>query len=195
MFSKEFSQSIIVFIFSTLLVASFSLLVWVVPNILTSQQEQNNTSKKLNALQLAGRDVYISEGCHVCHTQMVRPLDPEIRRYGDASKESDDRYEFPNLWGSKRTGPDLDNISRKYSDKWHELHLKNPQAIVPRSIMPPYPWLFTDILSGKMMAAKMTALKRLGVPYSEHEIAQARLEVQGHSKGEALIAYLQSLGE
>jgi cytochrome c oxidase cbb3-type subunit 2 len=125
---------------------------------------------------------------------MVRPLEPEIKRNGRANQESDDIYEFPNLWGSKRTGPDLTNLGRKYSDQWHAIHLIDPRRVVPTSIMPAYPWLFEQVLSGDTITGKMQTLKALGVPYSEDEIANARLEVRGKTKGEALIRYLQSLG-
>jgi cytochrome c oxidase cbb3-type subunit 2 len=125
---------------------------------------------------------------------MVRPLEPEIKRNGRANQESDDIYEFPNLWGSKRTGPDLTNLGRKYSDQWHAIHLIDPRRVVPTSIMPAYPWLFEQVLSGDTITGKMQTLRALGVPYSDDEIANARLEVRGKTKGEALIRYLQSLG-
>ena len=193
--SKDFTHSVLILILSTLAVASFSLLVWVVPNVLrTTDIAKGSLAIPLTPLELAGRDIYISEGCHVCHTQMVRPLEPEIKRNGRPNKESDDIYEFPNLWGSKRTGPDLTNLSRKYSDQWHVLHLINPRQVVPTSIMPSYPWLFEQSLSGNTIAAKMVTLRTLGVPYTDQEIAEARLQVKGKTKGEALIRYLQSLG-
>jgi cytochrome c oxidase cbb3-type subunit 2 len=193
--SKDFTHSVLILILSTLAVASFSLLVWVVPNVLrTADIAKGSLAIPLTPIELAGRDIYISEGCHVCHTQMVRPIEPEIKRNGRPNKESDDIYEFPNLWGSKRTGPDLTNLGRKYSDQWHVLHLINPRQVVPTSIMPSYPWLFEQPLSGNTIADKMTTLRALGVPYTDQEIAEARLKVKGRTKGEALIRYLQSLG-
>ncbi|CAH1525407.1 Cytochrome c oxidase subunit CcoO [Vibrio jasicida] len=194
--SKDFTHSVVILIITTVVVASFSLAVWVVPNILrTDDIAKGSLAKPLTAIELAGRDIYISEGCHVCHTQMVRPLEPETKRNGRANKESDDIYEFPNLWGSKRTGPDLTNLGRKYSDQWHVLHLIAPRQVIPTSIMPAYPWLFEQTLSGDAIGDKMETLRILGVPYTDQEISDARLQVRGKTKGEALIRYLQSLGQ
>lgn len=194
--SKDFTHSVVILIITTVVVASFSLAVWVVPNILrTDDIAKGSLAKPLTAIELAGRDIYISEGCHVCHTQMVRPLEPETKRNGRANKESDDIYEFPNLWGSKRTGPDLTNLGRKYSDQWHVLHLIDPRQVIPTSIMPAYPWLFEQTLSGDSIGDKMETLRILGVPYTDQEISDARLQVRGKTKGEALIRYLQSLGQ
>lgn len=193
--NADFTKSLVILIVSTAVVASFSILVWVLPNLLrTTELVQQSRAKPLTAIEVAGRDIYISEGCHVCHTQMVRPLEPEVKRNGRANQESDDIYEFPNLWGSKRTGPDLTNLGRKYSDQWHTIHLIDPRRVVPTSIMPAYPWLFEQVLSGDSIAGKMQTLRTLGVPYSDDQIANARLEVRGKTKGEALIRYLQSLG-
>ncbi|MGF1788216.1 cbb3-type cytochrome c oxidase subunit II [Photobacterium swingsii] len=194
--SKDFTHSVVILIITTLVVASFSLVVWVVPSIVRGDDiAKGSLAKPFTAIELAGRDIYISEGCHVCHTQMVRPLDPEVKRNGRPNQESDDIYEFPNLWGSKRTGPDLTNLGRKYSDQWHVLHLVDPRQVVPTSIMPAYPWLFEQTLSGDDISAKMTTLRTLGVPYTDEEIGDARLQVRGKTKGEALIQYLQSLGK
>ncbi|MEZ9899824.1 cbb3-type cytochrome c oxidase subunit II [Vibrio breoganii] len=193
--SKDFTQSVVILIIATIVVASFSILVLIVPNIVRGPElAANSMAKPLTAVEVAGRDIYISEGCHVCHTQMVRPLEPEVKRNGRANQEPDDIYEFPNLWGSKRTGPDLTNLGRKYSDQWHVLHLVNPRDVIPTSIMPSYPWLFEQKLSGDDITDKMLTLRTLGVPYSEDEIANARLQVRGKTKGEVLIRYLQSLG-
>ncbi|WP_211918841.1 cbb3-type cytochrome c oxidase subunit II [Vibrio sp. B1REV9] len=196
MMSKDFTHSVVILIITTVAVASFSLAVWVVPNILrTDDIAKGSLAKPLTAIELAGRDIYISEGCHVCHTQMVRPLDPEVKRNGRPNLESDDIYEFPNLWGSKRTGPDLTNLGRKYSDQWHVMHLVDPRQVIPTSIMPAYPWLFEQTLSGDAIGDKMETLRFLGVPYTDQEISDARLQVRGRTKGEALIRYLQSLGQ
>ncbi|MFC0058700.1 cbb3-type cytochrome c oxidase subunit II [Vibrio inusitatus] len=195
MMSKDFTQSVVILIIATIVVASFSILVLIVPNIVRGPEiAANSMAKPLTAVEVAGRDIYISEGCHVCHTQMVRPLEPEVKRNGRANQEPDDIYEFPNLWGSKRTGPDLTNLGRKYSDQWHVLHLVNPRDVIPTSIMPSYPWLFEQKLSGDDITGKMLTLRTLGVPYSEDDIANARLQVRGKTKGEVLIRYLQSLG-
>ncbi|YCO02288.1 cbb3-type cytochrome c oxidase subunit II [Vibrio sp. VNB-15] len=196
MMSKDFAHSVVILILTTVVVASFSLAVWVVPNILrTDDIAKGSMAIPLTPIELAGRDIYISEGCHVCHTQMVRPLDPEVKRNGRPNQESDDIYEFPNLWGSKRTGPDLTNLGRKYSDQWHVLHLIDPRQVIPTSIMPAYPWLFEQTLSGDAIGDKMETLRTLGVPYTDQEISDARLQVRGKTKGEALIRYLQSLGQ
>lgn len=195
MFNKDFTQSVFILIISTVIVASISFLVWVLPAFFYQDKLiAESSAKPLTALEVEGRDIYISEGCHTCHTMMVRPLDAEIKRYGRYNRESDDIYEFPNLWGSKRTGPDLTNLGRKYSDQWHAIHLNNPRDVVPTSIMPAYPWLFEYVLDGEDAEAKLKALRILGVPYNDREIQQARLTVKGHTKAEALIAYLQSLG-
>ena len=196
MMSKDFTHSIVILILTTVVVASFSLLVWVVPSIVRGDDiAKGSLAMPLTPLELAGRDIYISEGCHVCHTQMVRPLEPEVKRNGRPNKEADDIYEFPNLWGSKRTGPDLTNLGRKYSDQWHVIHLIDPRKVVPTSIMPAYPWLFEQTLSGDDISDKMETLRILGVPYTDQEIGDARLQVRGKTKGEALIRYLQSLGK
>ncbi|WP_061017234.1 cbb3-type cytochrome c oxidase subunit II [Vibrio splendidus] len=196
MMSKDFTHSIVILILTTVVVASFSLLVWVVPSIVRGDDiAKGSLAMPLTPIELAGRDIYISEGCHVCHTQMVRPLEPEVKRNGRPNQEADDIYEFPNLWGSKRTGPDLTNLGRKYSDQWHVIHLIDPRKVVPTSIMPSYPWLFEQTLTGDDISAKMDVLRTLGVPYTDQEIGDARLQVRGKTKGEALIRYLQSLGK
>ncbi|OED74854.1 cytochrome oxidase [Vibrio splendidus ZS-139] len=196
MMSKDFTHSIVILILTTVVVASFSLLVWVVPSIVRGDDiAKGSLAMPLTPIELAGRDIYISEGCHVCHTQMVRPLEPEVKRNGRPNKEADDIYEFPNLWGSKRTGPDLTNLGRKYSDQWHVIHLIDPRKVIPTSIMPSYPWLFEQTLTGDDVSAKMEVLRTLGVPYTDQEIGDARLQVRGKTKGEALIRYLQSLGK
>ncbi|MCK8085314.1 cbb3-type cytochrome c oxidase subunit II [Vibrio sp. 1CM8B] len=196
MMSKDFTHSIVILILTTVVVASFSLLVWVVPSIVRGDDiAKGSSAMPLTPIELAGRDIYISEGCHVCHTQMVRPLEPEVKRNGRPNQEADDIYEFPNLWGSKRTGPDLTNLGRKYSDQWHVIHLIDPRKVVPTSIMPSYPWLFEQTLTGDDISAKMEVLRTLGVPYTDQEIGDARLQVRGKTKGEALIRYLQSLGK
>ncbi|WP_114635444.1 cbb3-type cytochrome c oxidase subunit II [Vibrio splendidus] len=196
MMSKDFTHSIVILILTTVVVASFSLLVWVVPSIVRGDDiAKGSLAMPLTPIELAGRDIYISEGCHVCHTQMVRPLEPEVKRNGRPNQEADDIYEFPNLWGSKRTGPDLTNLGRKYSDQWHVIHLTDPRKVVPTSIMPSYPWLFEQTLTGDDISAKMEVLRTLGVPYTDQEIGDARLQVRGKTKGEALIHYLQSLGK
>jgi cytochrome c oxidase cbb3-type subunit 2 len=150
--------------------------------------------KPYTPVQLEGRDIYIREGCVGCHTQMVRTLRSETARYGHYSVAGEDVYERPFLWGSKRTGPDLARVGARYSDEWHRAHLLNPRSVVPVSNMPAYPWLFDNVLDGADIAAKMTVLKGLGVPYTDEEIAAATTAVAGMTEAEALITYLQSLG-
>ena len=153
-----------------------------------------DTLKPLTAVQLEGRDIYIREGCAVCHTQMVRPLQHETARYGHYSVAGEDAYEHPFLWGSKRTGPDLARVGGRYSDAWHVAHLMDPRSVVPVSNMPAYPWLFENVLDGEDTAAKMSALRMLGVPYTDADIEGAQAAVAGTTEAQALIAYLQNLG-
>ena len=146
------------------------------------------------ALQLAGRDVYIREGCYNCHSQMIRPFRAETLRYGHYSTAGEFVYDHPFQWGSKRTGPDLQRVGGKYSDEWHRVHLLNPRDLVPESNMPAYPWLSKATLDPADMAPKLTALRRVGVPYTDVEIAAAGEAVKGKTEIDALIAYLQVLG-
>ena len=146
------------------------------------------------ALQLEGRDIYIREGCHVCHTQMVRPFRAETERYGPYSVSGESVYEHPFLWGSKRTGPDLARLGGRYSDEWHRAHLYNPRDVVPESIMPSYPWPFEDKVDGRLTPKKMEALRMVGVPYTDEDIEGAKDAVDGKPEIEALVAYLQHLG-
>lgn len=148
----------------------------------------------LTALQLEGRDIYIREGCNVCHTQMIRPLRTETERYGHYSVAGEFVYDHPFLWGSKRTGPDLARVGRRYSDDWHRAHLYNPRSVVPESIMPAFPWLFDRELSGDDTARKMEVMRMVGVPYSDDDIAGAAEAVSGHTEADAVVAYLQQLG-
>jgi cytochrome c oxidase cbb3-type subunit 2 len=142
---------------------------------------------------LEGRDVYVREGCYLCHTQMVRPLQAEVERYGHYSIAGEAVYDHPFQFGSKRTGPDLARIGGKYSDQWHRIHLNNPRDVVPESNMPGFTWLANAPLDGKDTAGKMRALRRIGVPYTDQEIAGAAEQVAGHSEMDALIEYLQML--
>ena len=153
-----------------------------------------DTLVPLSAVQLEGRDIYMREGCAVCHTQMVRPLQHETARYGHYSVAGEDAYEHPFLWGSKRTGPDLARVGGRYSDAWHVAHLMDPRSVVPVSNMPAYPWLFENTLDGEDTGAKMRVLRTLGVPYTDADIDGAQAAVSGVSEGDALIAYLQNLG-
>ncbi|UCH15993.1 MAG: cytochrome-c oxidase, cbb3-type subunit II [Burkholderiales bacterium] len=150
--------------------------------------------KPYTALQLAGRDVYIREGCYNCHSQMVRPFRAEALRYGDVSVAGEFVYDHPFQWGSKRTGPDLHRVGGRYNNEWHRIHLNNPRDVVPESNMPAYPWLLTARVDPAELAPKMKALRALGVPYGDDEIAKAAEEVTGKTEMDAVIAYLQVLG-
>jgi cytochrome c oxidase cbb3-type subunit 2 len=150
--------------------------------------------KPYTALQLAGRDVYVREGCYNCHSQMIRPLRAEVLRYGEVSRAGEFVYDRPFQWGSKRTGPDLHRVGGKYSDQWHLVHLTNPRDVVPESNMPSYPWLNKVQVNPAEIAPKMAALRTLGAPYTDDEIAQGGDAVKGKTEMEAVIAYLQVLG-
>jgi len=145
-------------------------------------------------LQLTGRDVYVREGCYNCHSQMVRPFRAEVERYGHYSVAGEFVYDHPFQWGSKRTGPDLHRVGGRYSDDWHRIHLLNPRDVVPESNMPAYPWLARAPANAEDIEAKMRALRAVGVPYTDEEIAKAKAELKGKTEMDALIAYLQVLG-
>jgi cytochrome c oxidase cbb3-type subunit 2 len=150
--------------------------------------------KPYAALALEGRDIYLREGCYNCHSQMIRPLRAETERYGHYSLAGESVYDHPFQFGSKRTGPDLARVGGRYSDEWHRAHLENPRDVVPESNMPAYPWLSKSLIDETGTAAKMKALRRVGVPYGDAEIESAADEVRGRTELEALIAYLQGLG-
>jgi len=146
------------------------------------------------ALELEGRDIYLREGCYNCHSQMIRPFRAETERYGPYSKPAESMYDHPFQWGSKRTGPDLARVGKKYPDSWHVQHLEDPRSIVPESVMPRYPWLAKTPLDGSNIEKKLSVMKTLGVPYAEADITGARSTLEGKTELDALIAYLQSLG-
>ena len=150
--------------------------------------------KPYTALQQAGRDIYTREGCYNCHSQMIRPLYAETLRYGHFSTAGEFVYDHPFQWGSKRTGPDLHRVGGKYSDEWHRVHLTNPRDLVPESNMPAYPWLVNTLVDADSLPSHLSALRKVGVPYSDEEVAQASEAVKGRTELEALIAYLQVLG-
>jgi cytochrome c oxidase cbb3-type subunit 2 len=178
-----------------LISVAFGGLVEIVPLFFQKSTTEPVTGlKPYTALQLAGRDVYIREGCYNCHSQMIRPFRAETLRYGHYSVAGESVYDHPFQWGSKRTGPDLARVGGKYSDEWHRVHLNNPRDVVPESNMPEYPWLLKNTVNPEDMAPRMTALRRVGVPYSDEEIAKAAEDVRGKTEMDAAIAYLQSLG-
>ena len=176
-------------------VISIGGLVEIVPLALSSESTQPAPGvKPYTALQLEGRDVYVREGCYNCHSQMVRPLRGEAERYGHYSLAGESVYDHPFQFGSKRTGPDLARVGGRYSDEWQRLHLMNPRDLVPESNMPGFPWLADAQIDPALTPDKMRALRMLGVPYSDAEIAAAGSEVEGRTEMDALIAYLQVLG-
>ncbi|HAS14665.1 MULTISPECIES: cytochrome-c oxidase, cbb3-type subunit II [Idiomarina] len=178
-----------------ILAVSIGGLVEITP--LLFQKQTNEPIKGLQpytALELEGRDIYIREGCNNCHSQMIRPFRAETERYGHYSLAGEHVWEFPHLWGSKRTGPDLARVGGRYSDEWHHVHLMNPRNVVPESNMPAFPWLAENKLTGEDTAKKMEVMRSLGVPYEDEDIAGAKEAVQGETEMDALIAYLQSLG-
>jgi len=146
------------------------------------------------ALELAGREVYIREGCFLCHSQMIRPFRDEKERYGHYSLASESMYDHPFQWGSKRTGPDLARVGGKYSDDWHYRHLRAPRDVVPESVMPNYPWLERNAIDGQRAADTMSAMRIVGVPYTDADISAAADEVKGKNELQAIVAYLQVLG-
>ena len=150
--------------------------------------------KPYEPLRLAGKDIYVREGCYLCHSQMIRALRAETQRYGPPSTASESVYDRPFQWGSKRTGPDLARVGGKYSDAWQRLHLVDPRAVVPESNMPAYRWLEAAMVDGNDITARMRTLRTLGDPYSEADIASAAKAVEGKTELDALVAYLQGLG-
>ena len=174
---------------------SFGTLVELVPLFFLKETNEPIAGlKPLPALELEGRDIYIREGCNTCHSQMIRPLRAETERYGHYSVAGEHVYEHPFLWGSKRTGPDLARVGKRYSDDWHRAHMYNPRDVVPESNMPAFPWLFDKTLSGELTGKKMASLRAVGVPYTDEDIAGARAAVEGKKEIDALVAYLQQLG-
>ena len=179
----------------TFLVVAVGGLVEIVPLFFQkSTTEPIAGVKPYEPLPLLGRDVYIREGCYNCHSQMIRPFRAETMRYGHYSVAGEFVYDHPFQWGSKRTGPDLHRVGGRYSDEWHRIHLVNPRDVVPESIMPAYPWLENTVVDHTVVAQRMSALRKVGVPYTDEEIAGAEEAVKGKTEMDAVIAYLQGLG-
>ena len=178
-----------------LLVLLFGGLVEIVPLFFQkSTTEPIPGLKPYTALQVAGRDIYVREGCYNCHSQMIRPFRAETLRYGPYSVAGESVYDHPFQWGSKRTGPDLARVGGKYSDEWHRIHLTNPRDLVPESNMPAYAWLEKSPVDAASLPAHMKGLRTLGAPYSDEEIAKASADVKDKTELDAVIAYLQVLG-
>ncbi len=195
-FSQEKTESnVTLLIIFTTLALIFGGLVEILPLFFQKSTTQPIEGvKPYTALQLAGRDIYQREGCYNCHSQMIRPFRAETLRYGHYSVAGESVYDHPFQWGSKRTGPDLAREGGRNSDDWHVKHLINPRSVVPQSNMPAYPWLATDKVDHTTIAAHMRGLRKVGVPYTDEDIAGAEAAVKGKTEMEAMIAYLQSLG-
>ena len=179
----------------TFLVISVGLLIEIVPLFFTkSVTEPTPGVKPYSALQVAGRDVYVREGCYNCHSQMIRPFRAETERYGHYSVGGESVYDHPFQWGSKRTGPDLARVGGRYSDEWHRLHLLNPRDVVPESNMPAFPWLARNKVDADHVIRHMEGLRAIGTPYTDEDFAKAAEELKNKSEMDAVIAYLQGLG-
>ena len=192
---KKIEEHTGLLIFGILIVSSIGGLVQVVPTLATSALSDVPAGVyPYPPLELTGRDIYVRESCGLCHSQQVRPLLAEVKRYGAHPIAGEFAYDRPFLWGSKRTGPDLLRVGGKYSNEWHRRHLLAPQSVVPDSIMPAYPWLDKRVINVKTVQRNMKTLRRLGHPYSDEDIAGAAA-LEGKTEMEAVIAYLQALGK
>ncbi len=192
---EKIETNVLLLIVLTLLTVAVGGLIEIVPLYFQkSTTEPVQGVKPYGALELAGRDVYLREGCYNCHSQMIRPMRAETLRYGPYSVAGEFVYDHPFQWGSKRTGPDLARVGGRYNDEWHRVHLINPRELVPESNMPGYPWLATAGLDGAQVQQRMKALSRIGVPYTEQDLQGAPEAVKGKTEMDALIAYLQGLG-
>lgn len=198
---EKIERNVFLMIVFTLLTVSVGGLVEIVPLFF----QHSTTSpigpggkqldvKPYDPVRLVGRDIYIREGCSNCHSQMIRPFRAETLRYGHYSVAGEFVYDHPFQWGSKRTGPDLHRVGGKYSDEWHRIHLNNPRDVVPESNMPAYPWLEKNVVDSATIGSHMAALRKVGVPYTDEQIAAAPEEIKGKTEMEAVVAYLQVLG-
>jgi cytochrome c oxidase cbb3-type subunit II len=191
----KIEKNIGLMMFLILLMISVGGLVQIIPLFfMQSTTEPVEGLKPYSALQLTGRDIYVSEGCYLCHSQMIRPFRAEVERYGHYSLAGEFVYDRPFQWGSKRTGPDLHRVGGRYSDEWHRVHLVNPRDVVPESIMPGYPWLENNMLDASDIKQKMQVLRKLGAPYTDEEIDKAPEALKDKTEMDAVIAYLQVLG-
>lgn len=193
---KRIKENTGLLIFGILFVSAIGGLVQILPILnQDSLSTATENTRVYTALELTGRDIYMREGCSVCHSQQIRPLIAEVERYGPYSRADEFVYDRPFLWGSKRTGPDLHRVGGKFSDEWHRIHLIDPRAVVADSIMPAYPWLANrDASETGNITAKLSALRVLGHPYSDEDIENAEVQLEGLKEIDALIAYLQMLG-
>lgn len=215
-FQDSVERNVFLMVFLLLITLSVGGIVEIVPLFILDDTMEHNAHKEImwdrkadtkisdwkagdgvrpySGLELAGRDIYLREGCYTCHSQMIRPFRDENERYGHYSLASESMYDHPFQWGSKRTGPDLARVGGKYSNDWHVRHLRAPRSVVPESVMPNYPWLEKATIDGPGVAKRMSAMKTLNVPYTNDDINGAEAEVQGKTEMDALVAYLQVLG-
>jgi cytochrome c oxidase cbb3-type subunit 2 len=192
---KLIEKNVGLLIILSIAVVSFAGLVQIVPLFFQhSTTTPTQGVEPYEPLNLIGRDVYIREGCVSCHSQQIRMLSSEVQRYGPYSLAGESTYDYPFLWGSKRTGPDLARVGGRYSDDWHRVHLRNPRDVVKESNMPSYPWLQHNSVANENVQDRMRALRKLGVPYTDEQIAEAPKQLQGKTEEDALVAYLQGLG-
>lgn len=192
---EKIETNIGLLILGVILVTCIGALVQVVPlYFMPSTTQPVEGLEPYDALRLTGRDVYIREGCYLCHSQMIRPFRAETERYGHYSVAGEFVYDHPFQWGSKRTGPDLARVGGRYSDDWHRIHMINPRDVVPESIMPGYPWLEDTPADSENIQTKMRRLRMVGVPYTDEQIAAAPQQLEGKTEMDAMIAYLQGLG-
>jgi len=192
---EKIEKNLGLMIILVLLTVSVGGLVQIVPLLYMKQTtEPVSGLKPYTALQLAGREIYVREGCYGCHSQMIRPFRAETERYGHYSVAGESVYDRPFQWGSKRTGPDLARVGKRYSNEWHRVHLINPRIVVPESNMPGYPWLEENGIDGELIAKKMEVLRILNTPYTDADIEKAPAAVEGKTEMDAMIAYLQVLG-
>ena len=192
----KIERNVGLFIVLTILTISVGGLLEIVPLFFqkSTTTPVNELVKPYDPVRLAGRDIYIREGCYNCHSQMIRPFRAETERYGHYSVAGEFVYDHPFLWGSKRTGPDLARVGARYSDDWHRAHLYNPRNVVPESNMPAFPWLFENTLEDRDPAAKMRALRLVGVPYTDADMEGAKASLADKKEIDAVVAYLQQLG-
>lgn len=192
---KLIEENVFWLIVLTLLTVSVAMMVEILPLMFSKSVTQPVEGvKPYTALQLAGRDIYVREGCYNCHSQMIRPFRAETERYGHYSVGGESVYDHPFQWGSKRTGPDLARVGGRYSDAWHKAHLINPRDVVPESNMPAFPWLAANKVDAAGIPDRMRALRKVGVPYTDDDIAGAAKQAEGKTEMDAMIAYLQGLG-
>jgi cytochrome c oxidase cbb3-type subunit 2 len=190
-----FEKHSLVLLIGILVVVSIGGLVQIAPLFwVESTIEKVKGMRPYTPLELAGRDIYIREGCYVCHSQMIRTLRDEVERYGHYSLAAESMYDHPFQWGSKRTGPDLARVGGKYSDQWHRQHLQAPRSVVPESVMPNYPWLAKDSINAKSIQRHMKGLRAIGVPYNDADIENAPAILKDRTEMDAMVAYLQVLG-